>query len=99
MARSKDTATRSPAWCLRLIFRVPVGQIPWLNQFDDVIFRHGISLLQWRSGGSNTPLICRFPRFTLSPTFDHSFSWPRAAASVRPKRSKAIVEIDICKER
>src|SRR3981081_3439745 len=43
-------------------------------------------------------MICRFPRFTLSPTFDHSSSWPRAAASVRPKR-KSIVEIDICKER
>src|SRR5579863_1155103 len=31
----------------------------WLNQFDNVIVRHGISLLWWRSGGSSTPTICR----------------------------------------
>src|SRR5262245_35934636 len=31
----------------------------WLNQLGDGIVRHGISLLQWRSGGSSTPTICR----------------------------------------
>jgi hypothetical protein len=25
----------------------------WLNQFDDVIVLHGVSLLRWRSGGLN----------------------------------------------
>jgi hypothetical protein len=50
----------------------PVGQNPWLNQFDNVIVGHGISLLRWRSGGSNTPTICRLPRFTPSPTFGNS---------------------------
>jgi hypothetical protein len=53
----------------------PVGQNPWLNQFDNVIVGHGISLLRWRSGGSNTPTICRLPRFTPSPTFGHSSRW------------------------
>ena len=50
----------------------PVGQNPWLNQFDNGIVGHGISLLRWRSGGSNTPTICRLPQFTPSPTFGHS---------------------------
>ena len=36
-----------------------VGEGPWLNQLDDVIVGHGVSLLQWRSGGSNTPTIRR----------------------------------------
>ena len=54
----------------------PVGQNPWLNQFDSVVVRHDISLLRWRSGGSNTPAICRLPRLTPSPTFGHS-SRPR----------------------
>src|ERR1700736_2978479 len=53
-------------------FSQPIGQSPWLNQFENVIVRHGISLLRWRSGGSNTPTICRLPRFTPSPTFGHS---------------------------
>ena len=26
---------------------------PWLNQLDDVIGLHGVSFLQWRSGGLN----------------------------------------------
>src|SRR5260370_33302125 len=59
-------------------FRQPIDQSSWLNQFENVIVRHGISLLRWRSGGSNTPTICRLPRFTPSPTFSHSsliWSW------------------------
>ena len=52
----------------------PVGQNPWLNQFDNFIVGHGISLLRWRNGGSNTPTICRLPQFTPSPTFGHSSS-------------------------
>src|SRR5512141_2374909 len=28
-----------------------VVDVSWLNQLDDVIFGHGISLLRWRSGG------------------------------------------------
>src|SRR5205823_14256565 len=33
----------------------------WLNQLDNVIVGHGISLLQWRSGGVKHPTICRLP--------------------------------------
>jgi hypothetical protein len=36
-----------------------VSEDPWLNQLKHVIVRHGVSLLQWRSGGSNTPTIRR----------------------------------------
>src|ERR1700679_1847873 len=32
-----------------------VADVSWLNQFDDVIFGHGISLLQWRRGGVKHP--------------------------------------------
>jgi len=36
-----------------------VGEDPWLNQLDDVIVGHGVSLLRWRSGGLTTPTIRR----------------------------------------
>jgi hypothetical protein len=36
-----------------------VGEDPWLNQLKDVIVGHGVSLLQWRSGGFSTPTIRR----------------------------------------
>src|SRR3954465_11896868 len=36
-----------------------VGELGWLDQLDDVILGHGVSLLRWRSGGSNTPTIRR----------------------------------------
>ena len=32
-----------------------VVDVSWLNQLDDVIFGHGISLLRWRSGGVKHP--------------------------------------------
>jgi hypothetical protein len=32
-----------------------IAESAWLNQFDDVRIRHGISLLRWRSGGFNYP--------------------------------------------
>src|SRR3954467_5483636 len=34
-----------------------VGELGWLDQLDDSILGHGVSLLRWRSGGSNTPTI------------------------------------------
>src|SRR3954462_7904969 len=36
-----------------------VGELCWLDQLDDIILDHGVSLLRWRSGGSNTPTIRR----------------------------------------
>src|ERR1700681_741823 len=49
-----------------------VGKRPWLKQLDDVSIRHGVSLLCWRSGGSNTPTIRRLLPVRPSPTFVHS---------------------------
>src|SRR6267378_3870343 len=49
-----------------------VGERPWLKQLDDVSIRHGVSLLCWRSGGSNTPTIRRLLPVRPSPTFAHS---------------------------
>src|SRR5712672_366747 len=41
----------------------------WLNQLDDVIVGHGISLLRWRSGGVKHPHDMPPFRFPPSPTF------------------------------
>src|SRR5258706_9305170 len=49
-----------------------VGERPWLKQLDEVSIRHGVSLLCWRSGGSNTPTIRRLLPVSPSPTFAHS---------------------------
>src|SRR6185369_7561853 len=49
-----------------------VGEGSWLDQLDDLILTHGVSLLWWRSGGSNTPTICR-----LNPSRRHQL--PRMA--------------------
>src|SRR5215218_10700736 len=43
-----------------------VGERSWLDQLDDIILGHGVSLLWWRSGGSNTPTIRR-----LNPSRRH----------------------------
>src|SRR5215208_7585602 len=36
-----------------------VRELSWLDQLEDAILDHGVSLLRWRSGGSNTPTIRR----------------------------------------
>src|SRR4051794_25042389 len=51
-----------------------IGDGSWLNQLDDVIFGHGISLLRWRSGGVKHPHDMPPFRFPPSPTFGDS-SW------------------------
>src|SRR4051794_12374757 len=43
-----------------------IGELGWLDQLDDSILDHGVSLLRWRSGGSNTPTIRR-----LNPSRRH----------------------------
>src|SRR5262245_64642963 len=52
----------------------------WLNQSDNVIVGHGISLLWWRSGGVKHPHDMPPSRFPTSPTFGPS---PRS----RPQRA------------
>src|SRR6202022_4028847 len=44
----------------------------WLNQMDDVIVGHGISLLRWRSGGVKHPQDMPPSRFPPSPTLGDS---------------------------
>src|SRR3981189_2507215 len=48
--------------------------VSWLNQLDDVIFGHGISLLRWRSGGVKHPHDMPPSRFPPSPTLGDSSS-------------------------
>jgi hypothetical protein len=49
-----------------------VIDVSWLNQLDDVIFGHGISLLWWRSGGVKHPHDMPPFRFPPSPTLGDS---------------------------
>ena len=44
----------------------------WLNQLEHVILGHGISVLQWRSGGVKHPHDMPAFRFAPSPTFSDS---------------------------
>src|SRR5262245_47293714 len=52
-----------------------VGKSSWLGELEHVSVAHGVSLLRWRSGGSNTPTIRR-----LNPSCRHQLS-PTAPAS------------------
>src|SRR5712671_2962688 len=54
-----------------------IVDVSWLNQLDDVIFGHGISLLRWRSGGVKHPHDMPPFRFPPSPTFSDSSSVSR----------------------
>src|SRR6516164_7381944 len=49
-----------------------IVDVSWLNQLDNVIFGHGISLLRWRSGGVKHPHDMPPSRFLPSPTFSDS---------------------------
>src|SRR4051812_32119646 len=49
-----------------------VGKRPWLKQLDHGSIGHGVSLLCWRSGGSNTPTIRRLLPVRPSPTSANS---------------------------
>src|ERR1700738_4935750 len=47
-----------------------ISKSSWLGELENVSVGHGVSLLWWRSGGSNTPTIRRLPpscRHQLSP--------------------------------
>src|SRR4051794_5333394 len=58
-----------------------VGELGWLDQLDDIILDHGVSLLRWRSGGSNTPTIRR-----LNPSRRHQLPRIPLCARVRAVR-------------
>src|SRR6188508_2568244 len=62
--------------------------VSWLNQLDDVIFGHGISLLRWRSGGVKHPHDMPPSRFPPSPTFgDSSRRCARRSLAATVRRS------------
>src|SRR4051794_17445005 len=65
-----------------------VGELCWLDQLDGIILGHGVSLLWWRSGGSNTPTIR-----PLTPSRRHQLPRiPRAQGARwlrRPRRDGA----------
>src|SRR5437660_12353697 len=65
-------------------FRELIVDVSWLNQLDDVIFGHGISLLRWRSGGVKHPHDMPPSRFPPSPTFSDSsrLGWAEHCRSV-----------------
>src|SRR5438477_3097582 len=75
-----------------------VGERPWLKQLDDVSIGHGVSLLCWRSGGSNTPTIRRLLPVRPSPTSAHS-SGRSPFAQGWDRMDAMVVGIDVSKDR
>src|SRR5438552_15397235 len=69
-----------------------VGERPWLKQLDHVSIGHGVSLLCWRSGGSNTPTIRRLLPVRPSPTSAHSSGRRSRGCSYRGRTLKCVVE-------
>src|SRR3954449_7630916 len=58
-----------------------VSKRPWLKQLDHGSIGHGVSLLCWRSGGSNTPTIRRLLPVRPSPTSANSSSFNSSRSS------------------
>src|SRR6187455_973180 len=48
-----------------------ISKSSWLGELENVSFGHGVSLLRWRSGASNTPRYAALPPLP-SPTSAHS---------------------------
>src|SRR5271163_2640756 len=69
-----------------------VGKHPWLGQLDDIILGHGVSLLQWRSGGVEHPHDTLPYPFTPSPTSAHN-SGRRAADSCTATRIGGTIDL------
>src|ERR1700691_813573 len=63
-----------------------IGEGPWLSQLDDVSVGHGVSLLQWRSGGVEHPHDTPPYPFTPSPTSAHNSSDGEASQARRLSR-------------
>src|SRR3981081_3497269 len=51
-----------------------IGKSSWLGELENVTVGHGVSLLQWRSGGVEPPHDTPPYPFMPSPTFAHSSS-------------------------
>src|SRR4051812_5404443 len=61
-----------------------VGELCWLDQLDDIILGHGVSLLCWRSGGLEHPHDTPPYPLTPSPTSAHSSSTIQPCSTRRP---------------
>src|SRR5258708_1282597 len=77
-----------------------IVDVSWLNQLDDVILGHGISLLRWRSGGVKHPHDMPPSRFPPSPTFsDSSAPHPTGVvaerSSYRANKSSGGVQVEL----
>src|SRR5690242_2296212 len=69
-----------------------VANRAWLGKLENITVGHGVSLLQWRSGGENTPTIrrptpsCRHQLLRIAPS-DRQFG--SRAESPRERRNGA----------
>src|SRR4051812_17763470 len=61
-----DSLRQQGSGALTQNFGQRIGEGFWLNQLGNIILGHGVSLLRWRSGGSNPPTIRR-----LNPSRRH----------------------------
>jgi hypothetical protein len=69
-----------------------VVEVSWLNQLDDVIVGHGISLLRWRSEVVKQPHDMPPSRFPPSPTSGHSSGFfPGAFNDVTVRDTKHVI--------
>src|ERR1700735_4400104 len=71
-----------------------VVDVSWLNQLDDVIFGHGISLLRWRSGGVKHPHDMPPSRFPPSPTFSDSSGLLCQTRALKKSHKRAVSHTD-----
>ena len=55
-----------------------VGKRAWLGKLENITVGHGVSLLQWRSGGENTP--------TITPRYPFMARWQPVGELARPPR-------------
>src|SRR5205085_4961825 len=77
-------------------FRELIVDVRWLNQLDNVIFGHGISLLWWRSGGVKHPHDMPPSRFPPSPTFSDSSVSTNMSTNSSSLTSKQIISRSAC---
>src|SRR5205814_422837 len=72
-----------------------VGKRAWLGKLENITVGHGVSLLQWRSGGANTPTIrrptlaCRHQLLRLAQLCSGGLSMrrsiPKPASGAQPR--------------
>src|SRR5205807_4240671 len=67
-----------------------VGKRAWLGKLENITVGHGVLLLQWRSGGENTPTIrrptlsCRHQLLRIAPTLARLNATPKLQRNGMP---------------